>query len=342
MRKWVKWSLAGGGVVIVLVIGLGLLSRSIGFNVGSCSTDDEATAAERAPFEDEALRFVNAALISDPGTAYGDFAAEAKQKISPEQFGATTRTLRSIISNLTKAHVEHIFYVRQFGAGASLSTLCTAAAHESLSEGKVLVAAKAVNEQAHVIVEGENNNDTWSFTLWLLPEQGKVRVNSFWAEQTTMAGKSTIELRNLARAQWHQNHNLNAAVLYSAAKDLAFRGPNLQLGIYPEIAKELSEVKLPAEVDGKPPFNWRLGADTYRVLGVAAVEVKGKLAIAIRQETPALMDDQDADAANHKLIAALRTAHPEFGDAFDEILVQITDAHGLRQFATVEDLPRTP
>lgn len=344
MRKWAKWSFIGSGLIVVLVVGAGLLTRSFGVNFGSCSTDDEIPASQRAPYENEALRFVNAALISDLDAAYRDFSAEAKGKLTLEQFRAATLQFRSAMPNLKKMFVEHIFLLKQFGAGANQTAICTATTHGSISsaDGKVIVAAKASGEQAHVIVDGEVNNDVWTITLWLLSEQGEKRVESSWVQQAMMAGKSAVELRDLARVQRDQNHNFNAAVLYAGAKNLAFRGPNLQLGIYQEISKELTDLRLPQEIEGTLPSNWRLNGDTYHVLAVGAVEVEGELALAIRQETPSLMDEQEADVANHKLIAAVRVAHPELTEVFEEILVQAIDAQGLRQFGTVEPVSARP
>jgi hypothetical protein len=344
MRKSVKWTLISAAVIVAGGLGLGFWSHAISLSAGRCLTDDEIPSVERAPYELEAIRFVNAIVNSDTGTAYADLTSEVKHTLSPDQFKANVQPLGPILVGLKSTHAVHLFYLTSIAAGADHMTPCTAVAHGSISspEGRVVVAAKSLPVQAHVIVEGETNNNIWTFALWLLPEDGSRRVQSFWATASAMVGKSGADIWALAREQRSRGHVFNAAVLYAAANDLAYRGPKFQLGIAPEIQKEAKELQLPPDLQGSPPFSWQFGATAYRVLRVGPIGVGGKLALMIRQELPALADNDEADGQNRALIHAFAEAYPEYSDVFDAIVVEAVDAHGLRGFRTVEETQRAP
>ena len=221
--------------------------------------------------------------------------------------------------------MEHLFYLKGLHAGGNSTGFCSARAHgpSTKPEDQIVLAIAPVPEQADVIILGQDERQQlWSFTLWLVPEHGR-RVRSFWAQQAMMAGKTADDLLNIARSQRDRGHTFNAAILYSGAKQLSFRGPNLRIGTFSEADNEFGELTLPTELQGKPPFQWQFGSNTYHVDAVGVAEADGKLAIVIRHEVPAPADSEEATATNRKLLADFEAAHQDLADAFETIVVDI-------------------
>ena len=147
---------------------------------------------------------------------------------------------------------------------------------------------------------------------------------------------------DLARSEQQTKHDFNAAVLYQTASQLAYRGPNFQLGIYSEIQKEILKLQLPPELQGQPPFVWKFGGDEYKVLNVGPIGVGGKIYLMVTQEIAPWGADQEADQRNRALIADFERAVPEYSSAFAGLVVGAKESGGNRIFRTVDDTATAP
>jgi hypothetical protein len=273
--------------------------------VASCAQDDEISPGDRSTINQAAIQFIQTA-ISNPATAYSSFTESAKETTSIDAFTSM------IQGNLQPS------------------------GNFSTPEAWVAMTAKPGEDQAYVIVEGQTRNYTWDFVVWLGEENGSWHVHYFQFTIVAIAGKNVEELWTTARTEENRHHNFNAWVLYSRVLQMAGRGPHFQLGIYPEIKKEMTNLEVPLETQGQPPFNWQYGKSSFKVLNAAPVGVEGKLYLNITQEIANWADDKDADRMNRELITAFKVAHPECTEVFAGLLVAARERGGPRIFRTVD------
>ena len=154
-------------------------------------------------------------------------------------------------------------------------------------------------------------------------------------------GRSASDLWTQAREERGRGHAFNAAILFAAASELAFRGPNLQLGIWPEIQNEAKTLQLPAELQGRPPFTWRFGADAFRVDAIGHVRADGKAILLMRRTVDSLTDKKRIDDENFGLIHGIAARFPEHKDVFDTIVVDAIEPTG-RVVRTLETVRGSP
>ena len=306
--------------------------------VTSCATDGEISAEHRATLDQAAMQLVQTVLSSDPTAAYSNFTADAKQNVSLENFTAMIQQGIQPMGPYTDLHVAHTYLAKVTGGTQEQRVVC---GNVSSPEGWVAVAAKPGPDQAHVIVESQTRNNTWAFVIWLLQEQGNWHVQYFQATIVAMVGKSAQDLLAMARTQLQRHHNFNACALYAAALQLSGRGPNLQLGIQPEIQKEMAQLEVPREIEGQPPFTWHFGKSSFKVLTVGPLGIGGNIYLNIEQEIAHWTDDKDADRENRELIATFKKSYPEYSDVFAGLVVAAREAGGPRGYRTIDVKPES-
>jgi len=235
-------------------------------------------------------------------------------------------------------HIEHSYRESQATLGSGRSNApCTAVAHGNVNapEGRVLIATLPVPLQAHVIIEGKTKNNRWAFVLWLLPDQPRWRVVGLYIVPTTILDRTAADLWNLARQEQQRGHTLNSYVLYATAAQFAYRGPDLQLGIQPEIMKEKAALTVPSEVKGEPPFEWKFSNDSYHVISIGPIGFGDVFDLRIVHKVAQTEDDRELDRKNRALIRAFEDAHPDYAQVFDGFVVQAVRPNG-SGFGTVE------
>jgi len=301
--------------------------------VSSCATDGEISVEDRATLDQAAMQFVQSLLGSNPTAAYSSFTADAKQTVSLENFTAMVQQGIQPMAPYTDLHVAHTYLAKVTGGTQEQRVVC---GNLSSPEGWVAVTAKPGPQQAHVIVESQTRNNTWAFVIWLLWEQGHWHVQYFQATIVAMVGKSAQDLLAMARTQQQRHHNFNASALYATALQLAGRGPNLQLGFEPDIQKEMTQLQVPREIQGQPPFTWQFGNSYFKVLTVGPIGVGGNIYLNIEQQVAQWTNNNDAERENQELIAAFKKAYPEYSDVFAGLVVAAREAGGTRGYRTVD------
>ena len=304
---------------------------------GDCSTDDEVSANERFPYEQAALRFVETILGDKPQEAYAKLSPELQGKVSEEDF---VRLVDGVRANrpVTELRIEHSYRESQVTLGSGISYVaCTTVAQGVISklDGRVMIAALPISLQAHVIVEGKARNNRWSFVLWLLPNQPGWQFAGFYMLPTSVLDRSATDLWNLARKEHQEGHNLNSYLLYVSAAQLAARGPNLQLGIEPEIRKEMSALTKPAELQGSPPFEWKFASGAFRVANIGPIGVGKVFDLSIVHLVAQTSNNQELERQNRALITGFQNAYPEYTQIFDGLVVRALRPDGTG-YATVE------
>lgn len=333
-----RGGIAGAVLALAVVAVLAGIGYVLGWRVtyqpmtASCTADDAIPGGTRQALEKAALGFVNAASGANPIDAYAMLAADTKGAVTPDKFLAAMRPSLEAIAPLTDIHVVHAYFVRApRDGGARQRVICGSL---DQAEHWVAVTAKPIPEQAHLIVDATAKGGHWSFALWLVPEGGW-RIEGFNVAAATMGGKTLPEMVTAAQAQRDLHHDFNAALLYGAAARLASRGNDLQLGLESDIQSQLGKLPIPSYLQGKPPLNWKIADNTYRIDNVGAAGVGDKLYIAITQELSPWHGDNDADTRNRSLIRDFAKAVPEFSSAFSGLILVARDGAGTHAYRTI-------
>jgi hypothetical protein len=305
---------------------------------GRCLTDDEVPASERALYEKTAMQFVATIIGDKPEEAYLGLVDELRGKLSADDFVRTISQVVRPFRPFAELHIEHSYResLVTLGSGRS-NVLCTAVAHGNVTapEGRVTIAALPVPLQAHVIVEGRAKNNRWAFVLWLFPDQPNWRIGGFYVLPITILDRTATDIWTLARQEHQRGRILNAYLLYVSAAQLSFRGPDLQLGIQPEILKEKSAMETPSELRGESPFEWKFSNETYHIISIGPIGVGGVFDLRIVHRVAQTEDPQELERQNRALIKAFEGAHPEYSQVFDGLAVQAVTPKG-NGFGTVE------
>jgi hypothetical protein len=279
------------------------------------------------------MQFVQTMLSSSPTAAYSSFTAEAKRNVSAENFAAMIQQGIHPWRPFKDLHVAHIYLPKVIGGAQDQRVVC---GDLSSSDTWVAVTAKPGRQQSHVIVEGQTVNNAWAFVIWMLQEQGNWHVQYFQVMPVAMVGKSSQDFLAMARVEQQRHHDFNACVLYATALQLAGRGPNLQLGIQPEIQKDMTRLQAPRDIQGQAPYTWKFGNSSFKILVVGPIGVGGNIYLNIEQEIAHWTDDNDADRRNRSLIEAFKKAYPEYSDVFAGLVVAAREQAGPHGYRTVD------
>ncbi|HTW78721.1 MAG TPA: hypothetical protein VME23_04150 [Terracidiphilus sp.] len=300
----------------------------------SCADDEHISAGTRDSVDSVAQHFAERLLGQDPALAYDMMSDAGKQQVTREQLSAQMAALVQQFEP-TNLQVQHTYLIDIKGKSPGRVVCATDSSKSTEWES---LSATDVPEQAHVLLSADTRNNKIVFAVWLVSEQGAWKVQSIWMNVATLADKGSEQLLELARAQKKKDHMFNAALLYAAAGQTANRGPNIQLGVANDIAEEASQLSLPIELQGQPPFTWKTPDGTFQVMNVGPIAVGGKIYVMIQHEAPAWPNDKAADELNKKLLAYFKGRFPEYTDLFSGVVVRVHERGGSHGYGTVEDL----
>lgn len=324
---------AVGLLGILLVSGLGAVYAFGLINFGvigsSCAMDEEIASPERAAANDAGMAFLNAVLSSRSETAYSMMTRKAQDTTSAEKLSVDLNGLAK--QSFAKLRIAHTYFVETLGSGQDQRVVC------GTISGTDWVAVEATPgaRQAYVVISAETINNDWAFTFWLLSEGANWRVHSFHADFAAIVGRTPDDLLKLARQQSDAGHAFNAQMLYVALGGVVGRGPVFQLGIVQTIQGDLRNFKRPTELQGQPPFNWRLSGMEYKVRGVTILGIDGKLGLIFILPQAIWNGDDDADKRNHAFLDAFMATHPEYSEVFGFLVAQAQKPDDSGGFRTV-------
>jgi hypothetical protein len=300
--------------------------------LANCSTDSEISAANRNAIDQAATKFVQDLTGANPAAAYAAMTPEAKKKMTAQNFAVMAHERIQSAGPFKNLHVAHAYFVKIASKGTQQWVACGDPAKPEQTSN---VTAKAIPRQAHAIVEGQTASGSWAFTLWLIPEQKSWHVQDFQLGAESLAGKQAHDLLDLGRAEAQRHHDFNAYMLYATALQLAWRGPDLELGIHAEIQKEVQAAQKPKDLKEQAGFNWESDKSAFKVLSMGPVAADGKMYLRISQELGPWTDDKDADQKNRALGAAFTKLYPECRDVFAGLAVEAHEAGGKRAYRTL-------
>ncbi len=235
--------------LLFLVAALALASTSVhaqSLFVSTCQEDSKIPSEKRTDFELVAMNLVHKLLGANPETVFDMMSEEGRKTGTREQLKAlATETFQKMqLRNLSPLHS---YYIELKGQSPG-RIVC--GNDFSKPDGWESLEAANVPEQAHVLISANTINNLMVVSVWLVPEHGAWKVQSFWLNAASMADLDSAKLRELAQVQQTKGHNFNAIILYTTAAQLARRGPSVQLGITQAIANDLAKIPVPSEIRG--------------------------------------------------------------------------------------------
>jgi hypothetical protein len=325
-RKLSYWLTAAVAVLLLA----GVITVRPNFSI--CSIDNEVAPGERSQLEQASLRFVQD-FLNDTPAAYAALTVEAKLSSPEESLRQIARQVHQA-PPITNLRVTKVHFLRSINLGKPALAPCLEGSYQAF------VTIGSAFKQAHVIVEGGGGNQDWAFTLWLMPEEGW-QVESFHATPTRILGKSSDEVRDLARSEKARGHNFNAVILYTTARDLAYRGPHLQPHAVHEIAGEMAGVPLPPQLQGQAPFAWHLNGADFSVLQIRSIAFTDidKMYLLLVQQTEPWSQNAEPERRNQALIAEFRNTFPEYSAVFGGLVAEADERGTRRAFRTIDSAP---
>lgn len=306
-----------------------------GLFAASCAEGVQIDLAKKKMLDSVAMDFVRTLLGPNSSAAFDDMSQTGKAATTRQQMdGMVASRIRPL--GATNVTVQHTYLIGLKGKSPG-RVVC--GDDFTKPDGWESLAAESVPEQAHILLSADTRNNKIAFVVWLVPEQNKWKVQSFWANVSTLADKDSSQLWKMARAQQAREHNFNAALLYSAAAQTAGRGADFQLGITQSISNEMAKLAVPSEIKGQPPFFWKSGESTYKVMNVGPIAVGGKIYIMIVHEVSPWQNEAEVDGWNKELLAYFKRRFPEYSDVFAGLVGRAVERGSHRGYGTVEELP---
>jgi hypothetical protein len=301
--------------------------------VSSCDEDAHIDADKKKIIDAAALTFARTVLGPSPSAAFDLMSQAGQTETSRQQLDDSALAIMRQFEPKNVA-VQHTYFIELKGKSPGRVVCAT---DLSKPDGWESLSAENVPEQAHVLLSADTRNNELAFAIWLIPEKSDWKVQSFRLNVSTLADKDSTELWELARAQQEKHHSFTAALLYAAAAQIANRGPNFQLGITQSISNDTSKFTAPAEISGQPPFLWRNGESTYKVMNVGPTAVGGQIYVVIQHEVSPWQNDAQVVAWNKDLLSYFKRRFPEYSDVFAGVVARAIERGSNRGYGTVEE-----
>jgi hypothetical protein len=319
----------GGGTVLAFASGM----LSGGLNSGVCLVDGAVPADDAKSANATALRLVRAMVAGDTATAFAMMTPQAQTGTSKDTFAGFINGTNATVGPFRDPQVTHVLLIDSAGSGPDAGAICGPVG----DDGMIVVGIKPGLRQAHVVVTAETQNNGWSFTVWLLPQDGGWRVQYVHMSMAAVAGHSGADILAMARRERDAGHIFNATLLYLGARQMADRGPDFQLQIAQTINGEIAALKPPEELKGALPFTWNMAGENYKVAQAGLIGIGKDIGLTFILPHDSWKGDEDADAGNRKFITAFRASHPDYARVFAFLVARAMKPDNSGGFGTVYD-----
>lgn len=314
------------------------ISAELASATGFCAVDGETPQPLRNEPEAFAQEFLDEALGFKPEDAYEKLYPNLRQVLSPGEFMKVLQPLREG-SPVSKPRLQHFYRVVLRGDNAGKGGKAVCFEDESKAARHVFLNQVSTPEQAYLVYTASTADYRWNVVLWMVNERSGWSVLGISAQPDAVLGHTEEDFLKRGREEEAKGRAFNATIMYSEALKLLSRGNSMKLERQDDLLRDLSGFRAAPELAGSPPYRW--GWSNDEVFNINAVTVDpwhGRLAAYIVQNPPGWdgADATKADAFNHKLVDSFVKAHPEWGDALDDLVAILVDASG-RPYETAFD-----
>ncbi|MEJ0060253.1 MAG: hypothetical protein WDM79_12040 [Terricaulis sp.] len=301
------------------------------FAVGICQSNGEIAASERAAMEAAAVAYMDA-FVADPIAARegmsraGKAATEARAPL--EAAAAQYRNFE-----ITTPRAASGAYLLRFSGGrAGELAPC------GMSGGRAAFAARSGAWRTGVVLltDASRGDTERTTSVWMEHEDGAWRVRGVHFAVSQICGDDAAALWEAAKEQRARGHELNAGMLYVAARGTLQRGAFFQDRLWQDFAADEATFVAPTYLQGPMPLTLPLGGRNYSVTALQYTGVgDGDVVLVIQYAAGAWQSTDQANAMNHALIDAFNAAYPEWRETFDAVVARAQNADGTTTFGTV-------
>lgn len=300
--------------------------------IGVCQTDDQITPHTRERLASTALAFLEIFARSP---------VEARQEMSRRGRAATVErgpmdaahaSYRSM--EMTSRPLITETYLLRFLTGGEASSRIPC---DVEADGPTFVSRGGTSTSAVlVIVEGIAGNSERTTTVWLEQEEGSWRVRALSWSLSRIAGRDGSELWTQAKQQRARRHELNAALLYAAARDTLPHNSFYQHRLVQHFESDVSSFEPPALVRGDAPFTWTFDSETFLVRQIQYMGLgTGEVTLMVEHTPSQWVDHANAEATNRRIVEGLNAQYPEWRETFEAIIVRAARADSNEVWGTV-------
>jgi hypothetical protein len=290
----------------------GLVKLDVGAHAGICAMDTEIAEQDRSTLDAAAMKYVEGVLSPNPGDAYAMMTKEAQSAVSLDQFTNVAIHYVQAMGPHANIRVAHTYFIHSVGNGPDTRAICGTLANYQWVSAEI----KPGLPQAYVEVGTHTRNNDWAFTLWMSQEGSSWRIENFHPGASSIVGQTPEMLLTSARSERAADRTFNAAMLYAGVKGTIDRGPTFQLGIAQELQEDLSKFSMPTELQGQPPFTWKIGGQSYLVDQASIIGIDKQLGLMFVLPLNVWKGNDDADQNNRAFIHAFIATHSDFSRAF--------------------------
>jgi hypothetical protein len=302
---------------------------------GTCLAEQDKPDLDGAAAEAAALKFVQSLNAGDVTAIAGQMTTVGRAATTDAQITATLKAMRSFgvvgAPTLTKAYVLNV------NAAPAATGIVPCMSPAPNPEWDSVAVMGPAGKQAHVLFAASSAENVVNYVIWLRVEGGAWRVTAFYVGSGLMGGRSGADWWEVAKKQRQEGHDFNAALAYSTARNLLYRGPNYSGPTFISLMQDARTMSIPQELVGPFPMNWTLDGRAFRIALVSPVGTSGKRAVLAIAQLSDFADNPDADRQNHILIDAFNKAHPEWREVFDWLAVKTCKTDGSLCFGSVYD-----
>ncbi len=308
------------------------LAQPVPRYVSLCKVDAEISDADRKPVEAAALAVAQAMLKGDGDAVFRGMTKAAQSSAKPTDL-AQYASFAARSGPYQAVQVAHTYQIDVKGGRDPLPKMICG---RSLTDpDAVALSMAAIPRQFHVEIKAHTINNDWSMFLWLVPEQGELKVLALNLNASAISGRTAPDLHKLAVAQSARGHAVNAALLYRAAEGVAGRGPNAAPMWKRDLDRDASGLRLPPEFRTGSAGGWRFEGEAFGANDVGVLGVGGDLDIMIVRHPHPWTDTASIDVDNRAFVTGLLRSHPELADGFGAIVVRAMKPDGSGGFGTV-------
>jgi hypothetical protein len=326
-----KKFLLGLSLVVIVSVGVaiasGFIKIGLGANAGSCQVGDEIAPSKRKEIESIALAFARAAL----NDKLDDVRTMMTKAAGSDKSVAVSLTAISRMAPFSDPGVAQTYRIESAGGGPDARAICGPLSNNQW----VSVEIKPGLEQAHVLLSTTTRNNGWAFTIWLLPENGSWRVQYFHIGMASIAGRTPEMLLDMARKERDAGHAFNANMLYAGLQGAIDRGPAFQLGIDQPFRDDIAKFQAPAELRGKPPFNWTFGVKHYAVAQISIIGIGKDIGLVFVLPSKDWPGNVEIEKRNREFITAFIAGHPDYARDFTFLVARAMKPDNSGGFGTV-------
>jgi len=323
-------------VAILAATGLFIISRpaeaSVAAYAATCLVDQEISATDQAAADSAAINLAQNFMGGNSDQLRAEMSKDGQSDQTAADIAKIVQAVEAM-GPFENIHVLHTYLIQVTGGANPMPPMVCG--KSLIDPDRVEFRMLPIPKQFYVEITGHTINNDWSLFVWLIPEGGALKAQSFSLNPSAISGRSSQDLTKLASYQNSQGNSLNAVLLYKAAVSVSECGPNAEPFSKQELDKSLAAFSVPQEVAGKPPYVWHLGDQNFEIQNLGVIGVQGELGVVLDRRLDAWPSDDVAEQNNRDFVVSVMKAYPQLAQSFSFIVAKAFKPNESGGFSTV-------